>query len=157
MGKDKGSDLNIKFWLTIIVVTSIWNYVLRGVYHGTLGFRLVIVFSVFRIIQSIIHNIHYDKFVSLYNPFFTLLIIGGYYMLNRTYRYTHIFFTQGLEWFEWFKKDSSMRDIISWWQQLITFPCLLYSFFPYYILYKNIFDKKKNFKDNKEDIDDYIS
>lgn len=142
MSNDKGSGINFKFLITVIIIVSIWDYFLRGFYHGFLGFRLIIIYSSFRILHSIIHNIHYNHFVSIYNPFFILLIFGGYYMLNKTYKYTHISLIQGLEWFEWFNQNGLSRKETSVLKQVITLPCFIYSCMPYYVLFKNIFSKK---------------
>ena len=125
--------------IVILVVTTVWEFLLRNAYHGLLGYRAIILFAIWRIICSVIHNIHYDKFVSIYNPFFLLLIFGGFYFSSRYLlgRFIPVRLICGINWFEWFDKNYFWRKYISVKRQVLSAPFMMLSFTPYYVLYKN--------------------
>ena len=137
MGKKEGNG-SIVFILVMITITGIWNFFVRNAFHGYLGFRIVCVYALCKVIHSIIHDIHYQKFLTLRNPFFLLLLFGGYYILNRlSIRLLSFRIIWGFDWFEWFT-DSFWREIESPLKHYLALPFFLLSFTPYYIIYYNI-------------------
>lgn len=131
------------FIIIMIITVSLWKTLLQSIYHGTLGFSAINLYSLSFSIYSIIHNKHYNRFIDLYNPFFTLLIFGLYSLIR-----LFVLFVFGIEiiyGFDWFFKDSLLCKPLTNTQHYVSFVFVIISIAPYlvlYILIKNHFKHK---------------
>lgn len=140
MGKNKENNIGcVGFAFIVLIVTTIWDFILMKIYFGTLGLYLIMLYSIGKIIHSIIHNIHYDKFISLSNPFFLMLIYGGWFLLSF---FTPISIIRGANWFTWFNPNSPTRQYVSTISQIIGFPCLIITSSSYYVLGRSLIKKE---------------
>lgn len=71
------------FIIVVVIVTGIWNFILRRAYYGQLEYMLLLGYSIVRVINALVHNIHYEKFRTIYNPFFVCLLYGGFIVAGR--------------------------------------------------------------------------
>ena len=138
------------FSVVMITVVVLWNWILTQFYYGYLGYKMLFAYALCVSIYSLIHNIHYDRFRSIYNPFFLLCLSIGF-------KVTRIIcgklgcpigLVNGIQLLEWFDKESLYHEIVSPTRFVLRFPFMLLSFVPYYIFFKNI---RKIIKDRKED------
>lgn len=134
MGKKNDDSVLNPFLIFILIFTTIWNLWLKSTFKGYFGFRLIITYSICMCCYSVIHNIHYGKFLSIYNPFFTLFVFGGYYKLQwLARRYLGLFIIQGFDWFS--KEHSLSRLLCPLWKHNISFVFVIISFIPYVVLF----------------------
>lgn len=139
MGKKNEKVGCTPFIIVVVIVTGIWNFILRRAYYGQLGYMLLLGYSIIRIINSLIHNIHYEKFKTIYNPFFVCLLYGGLILVCRilTKMTGHIFpMIVGPFWI--FHLVRWVKDIHEWVNYIKYIPGFIVSTSTYVVLILNL-------------------
>lgn len=127
------------FIIVVVIVTGIWNFILRRAYYGQLGYMLLLGYSLIRIVNVFIHNIHYEKFKSIYNPFFVCLLYGSLFLVCRILAKLtgHAFpMIVGPSWFCYMIRW--VDDIHKWVDFIIFIPGFIVSMSTYVVLFLNI-------------------